>query len=81
MASEKPSSIGELSEKLGVDAGLLGRVLRQLASVGLVAQPEKDGFSSSPMTEALAGQAMESGVHLLSVAQQSQASVIEMPAW
>ena len=42
-----------------------GRILRLLASVGMVKQPGKDTFSADKMTHELASPVMESGVHLL----------------
>ncbi|KAG5742681.1 hypothetical protein H9Q70_014582 [Fusarium xylarioides] len=63
--SQEPLPCSYLSEKLGASSELLGRILRLLASAGLVKQTGLDTFTAEKMTQELAGQAMESGAHLL----------------
>ncbi|KAG5659889.1 hypothetical protein KAF25_003411 [Fusarium avenaceum] len=63
--SQEPLTCSYLGEKLGADPDLLGRILRLLASAGLVKQTGLHTFSGEKITQELVGQALGSGAHLL----------------
>ncbi|KAF4447567.1 O-methyl transferase B [Fusarium austroafricanum] len=63
--SQEPLTCSYLGEKLDASPKLLGRILRLLASVGLVKQTGLDTFTAEKITQELAAQALASGAHLL----------------
>ncbi|PNP73498.1 hypothetical protein FNYG_13148 [Fusarium nygamai] len=63
--NQEPLNCSHLSEKLAADSNLLGRILRLLASAGLVKQTGLNTFTGEKITQELAAQALHSGAHLL----------------
>ncbi|KAL5337752.1 S-adenosyl-L-methionine-dependent methyltransferase [Aspergillus crustosus] len=62
-SSKDPLTVGYLATKTGAAPGLLGRILRYLASVGMIAETDKDTFTANNITESLSIPAIQAGVY------------------
>jgi demethylsterigmatocystin 6-O-methyltransferase len=58
-----PLSVNELATKTGAEPILLGRILRYLASIGIIEETAKDTFAYNNITEALNRSGSAEGIH------------------
>lgn len=61
--NEKPVTVSDLASKTGAATTLLARLLRYLASVGVVTETGKDSFASNNITKTLTLPAVVGGVY------------------
>ncbi|MCJ1381158.1 hypothetical protein MMC17_004267 [Xylographa soralifera] len=64
-ASEKPLSVEQLGQPSGADPLLVGRLLRYLAAIRMIAESSKDHFSANQATKTLANPSIEGSVYYM----------------
>ncbi|KAJ5758155.1 uncharacterized protein N7511_006849 [Penicillium nucicola] len=62
--SAEPSTIDQLAAKHSVDPLLLGRILRYLASLGVIKEAGRDTFAATPYTSNLARPEIQAGLYV-----------------
>ncbi|KUJ08091.1 o-methyltransferase-like protein [Mollisia scopiformis] len=62
-ASEQPLGVDTLAEKNGASPELLGRILRYLASQGMIKETSKNHFTTSNLTSMLADKNYQGGIY------------------